>query len=140
MCYQTITVTGLKFYFGRSLRFSNLLGHTVITYLGHTVITSVQTEMFLQCPLFCKSAITIRAMKRTFTLMSTHMTFPRILMQETFRTKFALPRSLAGVPFYVQFKLGRCSEFAAAMIATVRFLAGVDAHMFLQIAILRETL
>lgn len=72
--------------------------------------------------------------------MSAYVTFPCIFVQEAFRTKLALPRSLAGMPFYMELKLRRCGKLPAAEIATVWFFTGVNTHMFLQIAILRKAL
>lgn len=38
----------------------------------------------------------------------------------------------------MQLELGRRSKLPAAKVAGIRFFTGMDAHMFLQIAVLRE--
>lgn len=103
-------------------------------------ITSMQTKMFLQCPLLCKSAVTMDAREWTFPFVPAYVALPCILMQEAFCAKFAFPWPFASVAFHVQLKLRGRGEFSPAEIARIRFLTGVNAHVFLQITILRKTL
>lgn len=99
----------------------------------------MQTKMFFQCPLLRKPAITLGTLKWTFPFVSSYMAFPCVLMQKAFRAKFAFPWPLSGVSFHMQFKLGRRGKLPTAKVTGIRFFTSMDAHMFLQIAVLRET-
>lgn len=66
---------------------------------------SVDSNVFAQSPLFCETSLAEITRVRFFSLVTSDVALPRVFVQERLGAELALPRSVAGVPFYVQLEL-----------------------------------